>query len=113
MSAEGCTRAGILLGCSSLGRGSREAEVGFEPQTFRSVNSRPNHLGHLVPQLGVIQFNSIQFISYKPCVISTLVPAATVSITGKPESGTYNQAKACSVCSEIGSTLVEGDSFDA
>ncbi|KER32163.1 hypothetical protein T265_12862, partial [Opisthorchis viverrini] len=33
---EGCTRAGILSGCPSLDRGSREAEVGFEPRTFRS-----------------------------------------------------------------------------
>ncbi|KER29678.1 LOW QUALITY PROTEIN: hypothetical protein T265_13325 [Opisthorchis viverrini] len=37
-------RAGILPGCPSLDRGSRVAEVGFEPQTFRSVNSRSNHL---------------------------------------------------------------------
>ncbi|KAG5444469.1 hypothetical protein CSKR_101854 [Clonorchis sinensis] len=36
------TRAGILPGC-------REAEVGFEPRTFRSVNSRSNHLGRLAP----------------------------------------------------------------
>ncbi|KER30906.1 hypothetical protein T265_02721 [Opisthorchis viverrini] len=28
-------RAEILPGCPSLDRGSREAEVGFEPQTFR------------------------------------------------------------------------------
>ncbi|KER20449.1 hypothetical protein T265_11011 [Opisthorchis viverrini] len=49
MPPEGCTRAGILPGCPSLDRGSREAEVGFEPQTFRSVNSRSNHLGYLAP----------------------------------------------------------------
>ncbi|KER32202.1 hypothetical protein T265_01636, partial [Opisthorchis viverrini] len=36
----GSTRAGILSGCPSLDRGSRVAEVGFEPRTFRSVNSR-------------------------------------------------------------------------
>ncbi|KER23995.1 hypothetical protein T265_08240 [Opisthorchis viverrini] len=30
-------------------RGSREAEVGFEPRTFRPVNLRSNHLGHLAP----------------------------------------------------------------
>ncbi|KAG5454321.1 hypothetical protein CSKR_109227, partial [Clonorchis sinensis] len=46
---EGSTRAGILTGCPSLDRGSREAEVGFEPRTFRSVNSRSNHLSHRVP----------------------------------------------------------------
>ncbi|KER28290.1 hypothetical protein T265_04824 [Opisthorchis viverrini] len=40
---EGSTRAGILPGCPSLDRGSREAEVGFEPRTFRTVNSRSNH----------------------------------------------------------------------
>ncbi|KER22520.1 hypothetical protein T265_14830, partial [Opisthorchis viverrini] len=49
MPPEGCTRAGILPGCPSLDNGSREAEVGLEPRTFRSVNSRFNHLGHLVP----------------------------------------------------------------
>ncbi|KAG5452240.1 hypothetical protein CSKR_112514 [Clonorchis sinensis] len=36
MPPEGTTRAGILPGCPSLDRGSREAEVGFEPWTFRS-----------------------------------------------------------------------------
>ncbi|KER27436.1 hypothetical protein T265_05539 [Opisthorchis viverrini] len=50
MPPEGCTWAEILPGCPSLDRGSREAEVGFEPRTFRSVNSRSNHLGHLAPQ---------------------------------------------------------------
>ncbi|KER22648.1 hypothetical protein T265_09309 [Opisthorchis viverrini] len=33
-------RAGILPGSPRLDRESREAEVGFEPRTFRSVNSR-------------------------------------------------------------------------
>ncbi|KER32681.1 hypothetical protein T265_12775, partial [Opisthorchis viverrini] len=49
MPHEGGTRAGILSGRPSLDRGSRVAEVGFEPRTFRSVNSRSNHLGHLAP----------------------------------------------------------------
>ncbi|KAG5445103.1 hypothetical protein CSKR_104003, partial [Clonorchis sinensis] len=49
MLSEGSTRAGILPGCPSLDRGSREAEVGFEPQTFRSVDSRSNHLSYLAP----------------------------------------------------------------
>ncbi|KAG5446923.1 hypothetical protein CSKR_113874 [Clonorchis sinensis] len=49
MLPEGCTRAGILPGCPSLDRGNREAEVGFEPRTCRSVSSRSNHLGHLGP----------------------------------------------------------------
>ncbi|KAG5441528.1 hypothetical protein CSKR_109759 [Clonorchis sinensis] len=47
MPPEGCTRAGILPGFSSLAKRNREAEVGFEPRTFRSVNSRSNHLDHL------------------------------------------------------------------
>ncbi|KER32172.1 hypothetical protein T265_01783 [Opisthorchis viverrini] len=37
MPPEGSTRAGILPGCPSLDRGSRVAEVGFEPRTFRLV----------------------------------------------------------------------------
>ncbi|KER27073.1 hypothetical protein T265_13883, partial [Opisthorchis viverrini] len=41
------TRAGILSGCPSLDRGSQEAVVRFEPRTFRSVNSRSNHLVRL------------------------------------------------------------------
>ncbi|KER28151.1 hypothetical protein T265_04981 [Opisthorchis viverrini] len=49
MPHEGGTGAGILPSCPSLDRGSREAEVGFEPRTFRSVNSRSNHLSHLAP----------------------------------------------------------------
>ncbi|KAG5445498.1 hypothetical protein CSKR_100985, partial [Clonorchis sinensis] len=49
MPPEGSTRAEILPGCPSLNRGSREAEVGFEPQTLQSVNSRSNHLSHLAP----------------------------------------------------------------
>ncbi|KER24319.1 hypothetical protein T265_14454, partial [Opisthorchis viverrini] len=44
---EGCTRAEILPGRSSLDRESHEAEVGFEPRTLRSVNSHSSHLGHL------------------------------------------------------------------
>ncbi|KER31393.1 hypothetical protein T265_02311 [Opisthorchis viverrini] len=44
MPSEGSTRAGILPGCPSLDRGSREAEAEFEPRTFRSVNSRSNNL---------------------------------------------------------------------
>ncbi|KER32885.1 hypothetical protein T265_01171 [Opisthorchis viverrini] len=49
MPPKGSTRAGILPGCPSLDRESRVAEVGFEPRTFRSVNSRSNHLSHLAP----------------------------------------------------------------
>ncbi|KER22127.1 hypothetical protein T265_09696 [Opisthorchis viverrini] len=36
---EGSTRAGILPGCPSLDRGSPEAEVGFEPRTFRPLET--------------------------------------------------------------------------
>ncbi|KER26578.1 hypothetical protein T265_06221 [Opisthorchis viverrini] len=35
MPSEGSTRTGILPGRTSLDRGSRVAEVGFEPRTFR------------------------------------------------------------------------------
>ncbi|KAG5453639.1 hypothetical protein CSKR_111578, partial [Clonorchis sinensis] len=50
VTARGGTRAGILPGCPSLDRGSREAErVGFEPRTFRSVNSRSNHTWTISP----------------------------------------------------------------
>ncbi|KER26811.1 hypothetical protein T265_06022 [Opisthorchis viverrini] len=38
-----------MPGCPGLDRESREADVRFEPRTFRSVNSRSNHLGHLAP----------------------------------------------------------------
>ncbi|KER18914.1 hypothetical protein T265_15753, partial [Opisthorchis viverrini] len=37
MSPKGSTRAGILSGCSNPDRGSREAEVDFEPQNFQSI----------------------------------------------------------------------------
>ncbi|KAG5452908.1 hypothetical protein CSKR_107455 [Clonorchis sinensis] len=57
MSFKGSTTAGILPGCPSLDRGSREAEVGFEPRTFYLAQaaetpsyviilaSLPSHLG--------------------------------------------------------------------
>ncbi|KER29999.1 hypothetical protein T265_03481 [Opisthorchis viverrini] len=41
--ARASTRAGIRPGCPSLDRESREAEVGFEPRTFRSSNLRSYH----------------------------------------------------------------------
>ncbi|KAG5441004.1 hypothetical protein CSKR_101233 [Clonorchis sinensis] len=37
MPIEGSMRAEIRLGCPSLDRKSRQAEVGFEPRTFRSL----------------------------------------------------------------------------
>ncbi|KER27796.1 hypothetical protein T265_13722, partial [Opisthorchis viverrini] len=39
MPLEGSTRDGITPGCPSPDRGSREAEVGFEPRTFRSLST--------------------------------------------------------------------------
>ncbi|KAG5446496.1 Cleavage and polyadenylation specificity factor subunit 3, partial [Clonorchis sinensis] len=39
MPPEGSTRAGILLGCPSLDRRSRDTEVGSEPRTFRSARA--------------------------------------------------------------------------
>ncbi|KER19369.1 hypothetical protein T265_11835 [Opisthorchis viverrini] len=50
MPPEGSTRARILPGRPSLDRRSRVAEVGFEPRTFRSVNSRSSHLGRLAQE---------------------------------------------------------------
>ncbi|KER28782.1 hypothetical protein T265_04473 [Opisthorchis viverrini] len=50
MPQEGGTRDGILSGRPNIDRESRVAEVGFEPRTFRSVNSRSNHLVHLASQ---------------------------------------------------------------
>ncbi|KAG5453168.1 hypothetical protein CSKR_106998 [Clonorchis sinensis] len=41
------TPFGAWLPCYPLPRGSREAEVGFETLTFRSVNWRYNHFSHL------------------------------------------------------------------
>ncbi|KAG5454435.1 hypothetical protein CSKR_113103 [Clonorchis sinensis] len=49
---EGSMTTKILLGCPSLHRGSRDAEVGFELRTFWSVNSCSNHLSHLVSKKG-------------------------------------------------------------
>ncbi|KAG5449382.1 hypothetical protein CSKR_101173 [Clonorchis sinensis] len=59
MPPEGGTRAGMLPGCPSLDRGSREAEFGFEPRTFRSVNSRSNHLGQLAGFISRITAESL------------------------------------------------------
>ncbi|KER26335.1 hypothetical protein T265_06385 [Opisthorchis viverrini] len=66
------------------------------------------HLGHseamhqVTKILGINQL--IQFISYDTCAMGTLVPAVTVSITGKRECGTYSQAfeaMTYSVCTEL------------
>ncbi|KER29454.1 hypothetical protein T265_03920 [Opisthorchis viverrini] len=48
MAPEGSMRARILPGCPSQDRGSREAEVGFEQRTFRSITSR-YIICHVVP----------------------------------------------------------------
>ncbi|KAG5447088.1 hypothetical protein CSKR_108814 [Clonorchis sinensis] len=50
---ERCMRCGILPGCPSLNKRSQEAGIGFEPRTFRSVNSRSNHLGNLAPTFNI------------------------------------------------------------
>ncbi|KAG5441813.1 RILP-like protein [Clonorchis sinensis] len=47
------TRAGILPGCPNLGRGIREAEVGFEPRTFRSAEEEVCRLARQSGQLVV------------------------------------------------------------
>ncbi|KER29775.1 hypothetical protein T265_03685 [Opisthorchis viverrini] len=51
---EGSTRDGILSGRPSLDRGSRDTEFGFEPRTFRSLNSRSNKLSDLAGTLVAI-----------------------------------------------------------
>ncbi|KER21499.1 hypothetical protein T265_10189 [Opisthorchis viverrini] len=76
---------------------------GGQPLTYqRSMKEITKRLGAWKAKIRYVLKNNI---SYKPCAICTLVAAATLSITGKREPGTYNQtldAKACSVCSEIG-----------
>ncbi|KAG5441686.1 hypothetical protein CSKR_103179 [Clonorchis sinensis] len=69
------TRAGILPGCPSLDRGSREVEVGFEPRTFRSVNSRSNHLSHLAPLHYNVNSSTLRNRSISLLHDVTLVPA--------------------------------------
>ncbi|KAG5443916.1 hypothetical protein CSKR_100832 [Clonorchis sinensis] len=49
MPPEGSTRAGILPGCPSLDRGSRDAEVGFKPRTFRVPIQRRQLYTSLIP----------------------------------------------------------------
>ncbi|KER22822.1 hypothetical protein T265_09157 [Opisthorchis viverrini] len=51
MPPEGCSRAEILPGRPSLDRGSRVAEVGFEPWTFRSVTTGPLTTGAISPPM--------------------------------------------------------------
>ncbi|KAG5454707.1 hypothetical protein CSKR_104919 [Clonorchis sinensis] len=48
MPPEGSTRIVILSGCPSLDKGSQEAEVGFEPRTFRNWNMRRPGAAHSV-----------------------------------------------------------------
>ncbi|KER24600.1 hypothetical protein T265_07791 [Opisthorchis viverrini] len=60
----GSMGAGILPGRPGLDRGSRVAEVGFEPRTLRSVNSRSNHLSHLATQI-YRQLQSSKYMNYE------------------------------------------------
>ncbi|KAG5451009.1 hypothetical protein CSKR_105240 [Clonorchis sinensis] len=55
--------------------------------------------------LVIMPIQSIHFISYEPCAIGTSVPACTVLITGKRESGTYNQALEAKACSRFRTSL--------
>ncbi|KER32485.1 hypothetical protein T265_12813, partial [Opisthorchis viverrini] len=56
MPPEGCTRAGILSGCP---RGSREVEVGFEPETFRFVTHEPgSFIYFFLDKFAVLLFKS-------------------------------------------------------
>ncbi|KAG5441792.1 hypothetical protein CSKR_110603, partial [Clonorchis sinensis] len=63
MLPEGSARAGILPGYPSLDRGSRDAKVGLEPRTFRSVNSRSglrqswNISISLITDTGILKFS--------------------------------------------------------
>ncbi|KER32270.1 hypothetical protein T265_01695 [Opisthorchis viverrini] len=98
---------------SVTGTANRPSEGLKQPKLYAPVvrSSLPNDL-KLTGFLN--QFN--QSITYKPCTIGTLVPAAKVLIPGKRETGIYNQAleaKACSVFSETGQLRVEGDDFGA
>ncbi|KAG5453526.1 Potassium voltage-gated channel protein eag [Clonorchis sinensis] len=60
MQPGGRTRTGILPGCPSLERGSREAEVGFEPRTFQPGDSSES-LVYDVLQLNVLHTGRLMF----------------------------------------------------
>ncbi|KAG5450433.1 hypothetical protein CSKR_105094 [Clonorchis sinensis] len=75
MQPEGSTRVRILPGCPSLDRGSRVAEVGFEPRIFRSVNSRSKHLS--ISPVILITLHDVAYLGYLsyllgPCPCSAL-----------------------------------------
>ncbi|GAA51206.1 hypothetical protein CLF_105716 [Clonorchis sinensis] len=67
---------------------------------FRYVDSRPLAVRNprlmsrttYTPMVGIVGLGIFCEQSYKPCTIGKFVPAATVSITGKRECGTYNEA---------------------
>ncbi|KAG5453781.1 hypothetical protein CSKR_113837 [Clonorchis sinensis] len=81
MLPEGSTMAEILSGCPSLDRGSREAEVGFEPRTLRSsadlltgrsvVRTRPQPFDFPHPGLGNLA------VSQPPCLLLVAWQQAT------------------------------------
>ncbi|GAA48265.1 exosome complex component CSL4 [Clonorchis sinensis] len=61
------------------------------------VDGGPNQMvAQIVRRMGRLSLSSvdssIRADCHEPCTIGTLVPAATVSITGKRECGTYNEA---------------------
>ncbi|KAG5453162.1 hypothetical protein CSKR_106990, partial [Clonorchis sinensis] len=77
MPPKGSTRAGILPGCPSLDRGSREAEAGVEPRTFRSVNPRSNHLGHLAPAVATARRTASALATF---IIVIIIKDSNISV---------------------------------
>ncbi|KER20313.1 hypothetical protein T265_11120 [Opisthorchis viverrini] len=74
MPPEGSTRAWILPGCPSLNRGSREAEVGFEPRTFWSpvsMDSPKNRISFCL-SLPHLQLDTMADLDINPVPLACL-----------------------------------------
>ncbi|KAG5445894.1 hypothetical protein CSKR_109643 [Clonorchis sinensis] len=84
MPPEGSTRAGILPGCPSLDRGSREAEVGFEPRTFRLTTQPTVYVTHLVIIIdSMTVFNTDASLPYNRDLFERLIVKKRIKVDGE------------------------------
>ncbi|KER29410.1 hypothetical protein T265_03978 [Opisthorchis viverrini] len=80
MPTEGSTRADIMPWYPSLDKKGREAEVGFEPRTFQSVNS--SHLApYLSSEVPVMTINILLSADSKPSAEGSVRAATKTSFS--------------------------------
>ncbi|GAA55419.1 hypothetical protein CLF_107882 [Clonorchis sinensis] len=80
------------LGCPRIRDHTEQTSVKTRPKEWKSItcSTKPVKWLRTTPSRYSAEIIWV-LLKLKPCTIGTLVPAATVSITGKRECGTYNE----------------------